>query len=134
MATGVLPILLKSGTKCSQYIMEHDKVYDATLKLGIKTNTGDITGEIIEEEKVLEYLLTDENINKIFTEFIGKQTQIPPMYSAVKVNGKKLYEYEREGIEVERPVRNIEIYSMQLIDVDKEKKTIRSRVHCSIGT
>lgn len=90
-ATGVLPLLLNEGTKLSKYLIEHDKEYEVTLKLGIKTDTADAEGKIIEEKKVAE--LT--NIENILKTFIGKQEQIPPMYSAIKINGKKLYEYAR---------------------------------------
>lgn len=90
-ATGVLPLLLNDGTKLSKYLIEHDKEYEVTLKLGIKTDTADGEGQIIEERPVGDLA----NINDVLQNFIGKQEQIPPMYSAIKVNGKKLYEYAR---------------------------------------
>lgn len=90
-ATGVLPLLLNDGTKLSKYLIEHDKEYIVTLKLGIKTDTADSEGKIIEEKSVGDL----EDINNVLKSFIGKQEQIPPMYSAIKVNGKKLYEYAR---------------------------------------
>ena len=90
-ATGVLPLLLNDGTKLSKYLIEHDKEYEVTLKLGIKTDTADAEGNIIEEKKVEKLSKIEEVLNS----FIGKQKQKPPMYSAIKVNGKKLYEYAR---------------------------------------
>ncbi len=90
-ATGVLPLLLNDGTKLSKYLIEHDKEYEVTLKLGIKTDTADSEGKIIEERPVGDL----SNISNILQSFIGEQEQIPPMYSAIKVNGKKLYEYAR---------------------------------------
>ena len=96
-ATGVLPILIGKGTKISKYLVNHDKIYDATLQLGIKTDTADGEGQILEEKNFDKSILLEQNINKILQSFIGKQTQTPPMYSAIKVNGKKLYDYERKG-------------------------------------
>ncbi len=90
-ATGVLPLLLNDGTKLSKYLIEHDKEYEVTLKLGIKTDTADSEGKIIEKRPVGDL----SNISNILQSFIGEQEQIPPMYSAIKVNGKKLYEYAR---------------------------------------
>ena len=105
-ATGVLPLLLNDGTKLSKYLINHDKEYKVILKLGIKTDTADGEGKIVKEEYVdFEKLnQVEETINS----FIGKQEQIPPIYSAIKVNGKKLYEYAREGKNVEIKPRNIE--------------------------
>ncbi len=96
MATGVLPILIGKATKCSKYLIEHDKIYEVTLTLGTKTDTLDKEGKIIEQEQVDENILKQENVEKVLTSFIGKQKQIPPIYSAIKVNGKKLYEYARK--------------------------------------
>ena len=90
-ATGVLPLLLNEGTKLSKYLIEHDKKYEVTLKLGIKTDTADEEGNIVEEKQVGDL----SNIEKTLTEFIGEQEQTPPIYSAIKINGKKLYEYAR---------------------------------------
>ncbi len=90
-ATGVLPLLLNEGTKLSKYLIEHDKEYEVTLKLGIKTDTADSEGNIIEEKEVDNLY----NIEDILKEFIGNQEQTPPMYSAIKIKGKKLYEYAR---------------------------------------
>ena len=134
MATGVLPILVGKGTLLSKYLINHDKIYVATLKLGIKTETGDITGNIVEEKNVADKCLQKENIQKVLEEIKGKQEQIPPMYSAIKVNGKKLYEYARKGQKVDIEPRIINIYNTELLSIDKENKEIKFRVSCSKGT
>ena len=134
LASGVLPILISKGTRISKYLIDHDKEYEATLKLGKKTNTGDITGEVIEEKAVPESALEIENIKDVLDCFKGKQEQIPPMYSAIKVNGKKLYEYARLGEKVEVKPREITIYSIDLLDLNIEEEEIKFRVACSKGT
>lgn len=134
MATGVLPLLIGKATKVSKYLINHDKKYLVTLKLGQKTTTADIEGEIIEEKDVNEDILKQENIEKIFLKFIGKQTQTPPIYSAIKVNGKKLYEYARQKKSVEIPKREIEIYTIELQKIDKKEKQIKFQIHTSKGT
>ena len=134
MATGVLPILVGKGTLLSKYLINHDKIYVATLKLGIKTDTGDITGDVTQEKNVDEKFLQEENIIKVLEEIKGEQEQIPPMYSAIKVNGKKLYEYARKGLSIDIAPRKINIYNTELIKIDKENKEIKFRVSCSKGT
>lgn len=134
MATGVLPLLLGEGTKLSKYLIEHDKIYIATIKLGQKTDTQDAEGKIIEEKEVNSALLNEENIKLILNTLKGRQVQTPPIYSAIKVNGKKLYEYARKKQEVEIPKREIEIYGMELIGINESEKTIKFKVHCSKGT
>jgi tRNA pseudouridine55 synthase len=131
-ATGVLPLLVGKATKISKYIVNHDKVYKAVLKLGIKTDTADITGNIIEQVNVV--MPTKEEIEKVFASIIGKQEQIPPMYSAIKVNGKKLYEYARQGKTVEIEPRKIEIYNLELQNINNVEQEITFTVHCSKGT
>ena len=133
-ATGVLPILLGKGTELSQFLICHDKKYVATLKLGVKTDSADSEGHVIEEKEVNKELLTEENVNSIFKNMIGKQKQIPPMYSAIKVNGKKLYEYARKGQSVDIPPREIEIYNFKLIDLNIKENIIRFEIYCSKGT
>ena len=135
MATGVLIILVGEATKLSDYLMNHDKEYIATLKLGKKTDTGDSEGTIIEEKEIPN--LCKENVQNVLNTFIGKSKQIPPMYSAIKVNGKKLYELAREGKEIERQEREIEIYSLEIIKLIEENKKIAEiefKVNCSKGT
>lgn len=133
LATGVLPILVGNATKLSKYLIEHDKTYRAVIKLGEKTSTGDREGEIIETKNIPEELNQDF-IEKVLSNFLGKQVQIPPIYSAIKVNGKKLYEYAREGKEIEIPTREIEIYSISLMNFLRQEKTIEFEVTCSKGT
>ena len=134
MATGVLPILVGETTKLSKYLVEHKKTYIAVLKLGTCTDTGDSEGKIIEEKKVDIENLTKDKVEFVLNEFLGKQIQTPPIYSAIKINGKKLYEYARNGIEVEIPKREIEIYNIKLIKLDKNEKEIEFEVECSKGT
>lgn len=131
-ATGVLPLLVGQGTKLSAYLIEHDKEYIATLKLGEKRDTADSEGAIIEERQIDYSVLQKENVEKILQSFIGKQEQIPPMYSAIKINGKKLYEYARKNEKIELEPRHIEIYKMDLINIIKD--TIIFKVQCSKGT
>ena len=133
-ATGVLPILLGKGTKISKYLIEHDKEYEVVLQLGVKTTTADEEGEIIEEKEVLKESLKQLEIERILKSFIGKIKQMPPKYSAIKVNGKKLYEYARKGQEVEIKPREVEIYNIEITNIQKEKKQIEFKVSCSKGT
>ena len=132
-ATGVLPLLLNQGTKMSKYLIEHDKEYEVTLKLGIKTSTLDAEGKILEKRKI-SWDEIEPNIDKTLQSFVGKQEQIPPMYSAIKVNGKKLYEYARLGQTVEIKARKIEIYSITLEQSIKKENEIKFKVACSKGT
>lgn len=134
MAEGVLPILIGKGTLLSKYLINHNKKYIVELKLGTKTDTADSEGKTIEEQPVNETLLTQENITKILQTFIGKQEQVPPIYSAIKVNGKKLYEYARKGQQVELKPRQIEIYNIDLIDYSPKEKQIKFEVFCGKGT
>ena len=101
MATGVLPLLIGKGTLCSKYLVNHDKIYDVTLTLGVKTDTADTEGTMIGKKEVPQTIFQKENIEEILKSFLGKQEQIPPMYSAIKVKGKKLYEYARKGQTIE---------------------------------
>ena len=133
-ATGVLPLLLGNATKISKYLINHDKEYEAVIKLGAKTNTADVEGKIIEEKEVNKEKLKKENIEEVLKSFIGKQQQIPPIYSAIKVNGKKLYEYARQGKEVEIKARNIEIYDLKLLKIDSKNDELTINVKCSKGT
>lgn len=133
-ATGVLPLLIGNATKISKYLINHDKEYEVVLQLGIRTETADVEGKIIEEKEVTAEMLNKDNIEEKLQQFIGKQEQIPPIYSAIKVNGKKLYEYARKGQEVELKPRQIEIYSIQLVGINEKEKQISFKVKCSKGT
>jgi tRNA pseudouridine55 synthase len=130
-ATGVLPILIGKGTKFSKYLINHDKIYEVELELGKKTDTADIEGKVIEEKNVDEKYIK-ENLLQVLESFVGKQEQIPPMYSAIKKDGKKLYEYARAGEKVEIEPRKIEIYKIDLNKYDKN--IITFDVSCSKGT
>ncbi|MBR3162797.1 MAG: tRNA pseudouridine(55) synthase TruB [Clostridia bacterium] len=133
-ATGVLPILIGKGTLLSKYLINHDKIYEVVLKLGEKTDTADIEGKVIEKENVNINLLEKSNIEAVLNSFLGKQMQMPPMYSAIKVNGKKLYEYARKGEKIEVQSREIEIYNIKLLGVDTNNLEIFFEVSCSKGT
>lgn len=130
-ATGVLPILVGQATKISKYLIEHKKTYISTIELGEKRDTGDSEGNIIESDSnIKEFDISI--IKQVLQSFLGKQKQIPPMYSAIKVNGKKLYEYARSGQEVEVEPREIEIYRIELIEYINNR--IEFEVECSKGT
>ena len=134
LATGVLPLLIGKGTLCSKYLINHNKEYIAVLKLGVSTDTIDSEGKVLEEKEVDSSILEKTNAEKILSSFIGKQIQEPPIYSAIKVNGKKLYEYARKGESVEIPKREIEIYDMELRGINKIENEIEFKVRCSKGT
>ena len=129
MATGLLPICLGEATKFSHRLLDAHKSYIATIQLGITTSTGDQEGEVISEKEVV---LNEAQLKDTLKKFIGDMTQIPPMYSALKFEGKPLYEYAREGIEIERKSRQIKIFDIKLINIEKSIITIE--VLCSKGT
>lgn len=133
-ATGVLPILIGKGTELSQFLINHDKKYIATIQLGVKTDTGDVEGKVIEEKEVDLEVLNEAKVSEALKKLVGKQMQIPPMYSAIKVNGKKLYEYARSGKSVDIPAREIEIYDLRLLNIDNNKQLITYEIYCSKGT
>lgn len=133
-ATGVLPLLIGKGTQISKYIINHDKTYEAVLQLGEKTDTADVEGEVIEKKPVDSKCLEAKFIEQTLKALEGEQEQVPPMYSAIKINGKKLYEYARKGEKVEIEPRKIEIYSLELININEANKQIEFRVSCSKGT
>ena len=134
MATGVLPLLIGKGTLCSKYLINHDKIYEVQLTLGTKTDTADSEGKTVEEKEIPQNAFQKEDVEKVLQSFLGKQEQIPPMYSAIKVKGKKLYEYARKGEKVEIQPRKIEIYEIKLLQIKEKEKQIRFQVHCSKGT
>ena len=134
LATGVLPLLIGKGTLCSKYLINHNKEYIAVLKLGVSTDTMDGEGKVLEEKDVDTSISEKSNVEKILSGFVGKQIQEPPIYSAIKVKGKKLYEYARKGESVEIPIREIEIYDMELRGINKIENEIEFKVSCSKGT
>jgi tRNA pseudouridine55 synthase len=134
MATGVLPLLIGKGTLCSKYLINHDKTYEVQLTLGKKTDSADSEGTIIEEKNVPKEIFQKEKIEEVLESFLGKQEQTPPIYSAIKVNGKKLYEYARKGQTVEIKPRQIEIYKIKLLQTNEQQKQIEFQVSCSKGT
>lgn len=128
-ASGVLPICLGKATKIIDYMMENEKAYRVTFKLGIVTDTYDLEGKVISEEDASN--ISKEEIEKVIAEFIGNIKQVPPMYSALKQNGVRLYELARKGIEVERQARDITIYKIENLKIEDE---ISMDVYCSKGT
>ena len=133
-ATGLLPILIGQGTKLSTYLINHDKEYEVTLQLGIKTDTADGEGKVLEERNVDKEVLEEENVANVLKSFIGKQLQTPPIYSAIKLNGKKLYEYARKNIQVDVKPREIEVYDISITHINAEKNELQFTVKCSKGT
>lgn len=134
MASGVLPILVGDTTKLSKYLIEHDKTYVATVTLGESRTTGDVEGEVVEKDDFDINSITEEDIINVLNSFLGETEQIPSIYSAIKINGKKLYEYAREGEEINIPTRKIFIKSIKLLSVNKEKKSFDYEVEVSKGT
>lgn len=132
MATGVLPLFIGNATKAIALMANHPKRYVATCKLGFKTDTLDSTGEVLEIRDPNR--VTQRDIQKILPQFTGRITQVPPMYSAVKQNGKKLYQLARKGIEVERKERLVTVFDIQLRTFDEDKKEFVIDVKCSKGT
>lgn len=128
-ASGVLPIVVGKATRVSDYMMTKDKVYETEMILGAKTDTLDAAGEITARS---DKKVSKEEFLEAMNTFWGEVEQIPPMYSALKINGKKLYDLAREGIEIERKRRKVTIYDIKLLDFDFPKATIR--VTCSKGT
>ena len=129
-ATGVLPVCLGKATKLCDLLTDKNKTYEAVLLLGKTTDTQDITGEVLEEKST--EALTEEKVREAIEGFIGDYEQIPPMYSALKVNGKKLYELAREGKVIERKARPVKILDIQILEIDLPK--VRMAVSCSKGT
>lgn len=129
LATGMLPICFGQATKFSNYLLESDKRYLVTAKLGIRTNTSDSEGQIIQEKPISISLL---EINQKIARFRGKQKQLPTMFSALKYQGRPLYEYARQGLVVPRNARNIEVYALKLLRFDQNE--LELEIHCSKGT
>lgn len=129
MASGILPVCIGSGTKFSDYIMSGEKTYTAVLKLGVTTDTYDEEGTVLEEKDVF---VSETEAEDAALSFVGIQYQLPPMYSAIKKDGRKLYDLARQGIEVERDKRRIEIFSLKILNINLPY--IKFAVHCSKGT
>ena len=129
-ATGVLPVCLGRATKVCELLTDHDKTYEALLLLGKTTDTQDISGEVLEEKDPAH--LTEEEVRSCIESFIGEYDQVPPMYSALKVNGKKLYELAREGKTVERKSRKVQIHGIRILEMNLPH--VRMEVDCSKGT
>ncbi|MEJ2142628.1 MAG: tRNA pseudouridine(55) synthase TruB [Gammaproteobacteria bacterium] len=130
MASGLLPICLGEATKVSGYLLDSDKTYLGTIKLGERTNTADAEGEVIETRPVGN--IDEAKIRQVLAHFIGEQEQVPPMHSAIKQNGQPLYKLAHQGIEVERKARKITIYKIDLLRISENELDIE--VHCSKGT
>lgn len=128
-ASGVLPVCIGKSTKLIDFIMKGDKIYRVEMTLGLVTDTYDSEGEVLYSKDVN---ISDEDIKETMNSFVGEIMQVPPMYSALKHNGKKLYELARAGIEIDRPARSINIYDIENIDIEKNK--VKFEVHCSKGT
>lgn len=128
-AEGVLPICLGKGTKLCDMMDDTDKVYQATLLLGVETDTEDITGTVLKERPVT---CNKKEVIDVIESFVGDSMQIPPMYSAIKVNGKKLYELAREGKVIERKPRPITVYEIRILEVNLPEVVME--IHCSKGT
>ena len=137
-AEGVLPMCIGKATKLCELLTDHRKQYIAEIKFGIATDTEDVTGEIIEETSFsndwYEEKLTEDNLSKVITGFIGRQLQTPPMYSAKRVGGKRLYELAREGKVIERKPCEITIYSIEIKNIDVSRREATIVVDCSKGT
>lgn len=129
MATGVLVTLVGKATKLQDKFENQDKTYLAGFQLGITTNTQDITGEITANS---DKIIQKEDILKVIPKFTGKQEQIPPMFSAVKIKGQKLYKLARKGIEIEREPKNIEVYRLQILEYESGNGILE--IECSKGT
>jgi tRNA pseudouridine55 synthase len=130
-AEGVLPICIGKATKVVDLIVEKKKTYEAILKLGIVTDTQDMTGSILRTSSVNVDL---DQIREVAKSFIGGYNQIPPMYSALKVNGRKLYELARQGIEIERKPRWVDIHNIEFLSYDSLEKELKLRIDCGKGT
>lgn len=130
-AQGVLPVCLGNATKLCDILTDKDKTYEAVLKLGLRTDTQDISGTVLESREVTA---DREQIEKAVLGYIGEYDQLPPMYSAIKVQGKRLYELARAGREIERETRKVKIHNIRILEIKEEEYEIRMSVECSKGT
>lgn len=130
LASGLLPLCLGEATKLSGFLLDSDKAYEGTCRLGVKTSTGDAEGEVIVTRPVPGIDAT--KLNKVFKQFLGEIEQIPPMHSAIKVDGQPLYKLAHQGIEIERKPRLVEIHELNLLELEGDGFTFD--LHCSKGT
>ena len=128
-AEGVLPVCIGRATKVCDILTDKDKIYEAVMLLGVETDTQDTSGEVLKE---LPVNVSEKVVREAILSFVGEYAQVPPMYSALKVNGKKLYELAREGKTVERKARNVQIFSIEILEMNLPR--VRMSVHCSKGT
>lgn len=131
MATGVLTIMLGGSTRFCELLPSHDKAYTAAFRLGTVTDTLDITGKVLETREVN---VTAEQVRERIKDFIGDISQLPPMYSAVSVNGQRLYDLARQGIEVERKAREVTVFSIEILNENEQAGEYEIAVECSSGT
>ena len=129
-AEGVLPVALGKATRLVDMITDKEKTYEAVMRLGVVTDTQDMSGTVLSQ--TTELSVTEEELCTVVSSFVGDYMQVPPMYSALKVNGKKLYELAREGKVIERKARNIEVFDIKVESIDLPEVTMT--VHCSKGT
>ena len=135
LATGMLPVCLGEATKISAFLLDSDKRYHLQCQLGVSTTTGDAEGEVLETQDVSS--ITEQDVKTVLPEFIGEIEQVPPMYSALKHNGERLYKLARQGIEVERKARSVTIYDIEFISLrtdDQQRLILELEVACSKGT
>lgn len=132
LATGMLPICFGEATKFSQFLLDSDKVYDVTAQLGTMTTTGDREGTVTETKPVGTF--SEEQLRQTLQTFMGEIEQIPPMFSALKVKGKPLYELARQGVEIERAPRRITVFAITFNHYDSDTQQLAFTVHCSKGT
>lgn len=131
MATGVMTVMLGGATRFCELLPSHDKAYVASFKLGMRTDTLDITGKVLETKAVDS---TAEQVRETLKDFVGDISQLPPMYSAVSVNGQRLYDLARQGIEVERKSRDVTVFSIDLLEENEADGEYKIAVECSSGT
>lgn len=131
LATGMLPIVIHEATKLSRFMEDLKKNYRVKIKLGVKSSTGDNEGKLTYDKRKIP-LLSIQQYKEVLKKFHGNYIQKPPMFSSIKIKGKKLYQYAREGLEVERPIRKTYIYNIQFIDINED--ILEIKVSCSKGT
>lgn len=135
-ATGLMVLCFGAATRYAAAMLEADKQYVATLRFGTETNTGDHTGQVVMEKpwQQVQPALDEKRVRGVLRQFVGRITQVPPMYSALKRDGRPLYEYAREGIEIKRQAREVEVHEIELLDFDALQGTATIRVDCGKGT